>query len=263
MFSVSPAAPVVLAVATLASLLSSPDAPQFRLGFKLLADQIPAVVGEPLEEEHHNPRNGDAIQATSTGLMVWRKADNWTAFTTGWRSWVNGPLGVQERGNEERFAWESALSEDSDHAPTSDRALAVSTVASTPTPDGSQFISSGGSRERDRNAVTPSPATPGATSSPTLVPPTVTRRATATPVPVTPTRTPSARAVSPSPTPRVYPGGVVSPSPAGQWVTSTSSRASYYTSRDSQYWKSWAAQNRIWFATEAELLAAFPGRTRR
>ncbi len=79
---------------------------EFKLGFQLLADQIPEVVGEPLEAEHYNPANGDSIQQTSTGLMVWRKADNWTAFTNGSRAWVSGPYGVQERANEERFKWE-------------------------------------------------------------------------------------------------------------------------------------------------------------
>jgi hypothetical protein len=39
--------------------------------------------------------------------MVWRKADNWTAFTNGHRTWVNGPFGVMERPNEERFEWEA------------------------------------------------------------------------------------------------------------------------------------------------------------
>ncbi len=80
--------------------------PEFRLGFKALADQIPDVVGQPLENEHYGP-NGDSLQQTTKGLMVWRKADNWTAFTNGSRTWINGPHGVQERGNDERFAWEA------------------------------------------------------------------------------------------------------------------------------------------------------------
>ncbi|HEX2922589.1 MAG TPA: FxLYD domain-containing protein, partial [Chloroflexota bacterium] len=51
--------------------------------------------------------NGDSLQKTTTGLMVWRKADNWTAFTNGDRSWINGPNGVEDRPNSERFAWEA------------------------------------------------------------------------------------------------------------------------------------------------------------
>ena len=60
-----------------------------------------------MENEHHNPENGDGLQRTTTGLMVWRKADNWTAFTNGSRTWVNGPFGVMERANTERFDWEA------------------------------------------------------------------------------------------------------------------------------------------------------------
>lgn len=78
---------------------------EFKLGFSALASQVPNVVGQPLEEEHYGP-NGDSLQRTTTGLMVWRKADNWTAFTNGFRTWVNGPLGLQERPNPERFNWE-------------------------------------------------------------------------------------------------------------------------------------------------------------
>ncbi|MHB1161890.1 MAG: COG1470 family protein [Chloroflexota bacterium] len=83
------------------------SAPQFRLGFKALADQIPDVVGEPIEDEHWGP-NGDSLQRTTTGLMVWRKADNWTAFTNGATTWINGPFGVQSRPNDQRFDWEAA-----------------------------------------------------------------------------------------------------------------------------------------------------------
>lgn len=64
------------------------------------------MVGEPLEEERHDPVSGDGLQATTMGLMVWRKADNWTAFTDGYRTWVSGPNGLQQRLNSERFDWE-------------------------------------------------------------------------------------------------------------------------------------------------------------
>jgi hypothetical protein len=40
------------------------------------------------------------------GLLVWRKADNWTAFTDGYRTWINGPAGIQQRLNTQRFSWE-------------------------------------------------------------------------------------------------------------------------------------------------------------
>lgn len=80
--------------------------PEYVLGFKALADQIPEIVGQPIESEHHDSPNGDGLQATTRGLMVWRKADNWTAFTDGYRTWINGPFGLQERLNSERFDWE-------------------------------------------------------------------------------------------------------------------------------------------------------------
>jgi hypothetical protein len=84
---------------------------QFVLGFKTLHDMIPQIVGNCLENETHNPANGDALQATTGvnnagGLMVWRKADNFTAFTDGFHTWVNGPFGLQMRLNSQRFFWE-------------------------------------------------------------------------------------------------------------------------------------------------------------
>ena len=45
--------------------------------------------------------------AAAKGLLVWRKADNHTAFTDGYRTWVDGPKGVQKRLNTQRFAWEA------------------------------------------------------------------------------------------------------------------------------------------------------------
>lgn len=86
---------------------SADSGPVFRLGFKLLADQIPEEVGQPIEDEHW-AAGGVSVQATTRGLMVWNKAQNWTAFTNGWWTWVNGPFGVQDRPNGERFDWEVA-----------------------------------------------------------------------------------------------------------------------------------------------------------
>lgn len=79
---------------------------QFVLGFETLHDSIPDVVGSCLEDQHYNPMNGDGLQQTTRGLLVWRKADNFTAFTDGYRCWVNGPFGMQERLNSQRFSWE-------------------------------------------------------------------------------------------------------------------------------------------------------------
>lgn len=81
---------------------------QFVLGFATLDSMIPQQVGQCVENEQHNPTNGDGLQHTSGGLLVWRKADNHTAFTDGSNTWVNGPHGLQERRNSQHFAWEGA-----------------------------------------------------------------------------------------------------------------------------------------------------------
>jgi hypothetical protein len=106
---------IVLLVAAAAPLLGPAPAAaepgcRFVLGFKTLHDLIPDIVGDCLVDEHVNPRNGDSLQETTRGLMVWRKADNWTAFTDGYRTWINGPYGLQTRLNTERFPWEPPLS---------------------------------------------------------------------------------------------------------------------------------------------------------
>jgi peptidoglycan/LPS O-acetylase OafA/YrhL len=78
----------------------------FVLGFAGLHDRLPAV-GRCLENQQSDPETGDATQRTTGGLLVWRRADNWTAFTDGHRAWVNGPNGLQERLNSERYPWEA------------------------------------------------------------------------------------------------------------------------------------------------------------
>ena len=78
----------------------------FVLGFDSLRQLVGApVVGSCLEDQRF-AANGDAQQQTSGGLLVWRKADNWTAFTDGSQTWLNGPMGIQRRSNEQRFVWE-------------------------------------------------------------------------------------------------------------------------------------------------------------
>lgn len=105
---------LIVLLSTIASLLGMTTAQtfaapscQFVLGFAALDAMIPQQVGQCLENEQHNPANGDAIQHTTGGLLVWRKADNWTAFTDGYHTWINGPYGLEERLNTQRFAWEA------------------------------------------------------------------------------------------------------------------------------------------------------------
>ena len=78
---------------------------QFVLGFQTLRDLDPSDVGDCLDNQSFAP-NGDALQHTSNGLMAWRKADNWTAFTNGYMTWINGPSGLASRLNSDRFPWE-------------------------------------------------------------------------------------------------------------------------------------------------------------
>ena len=85
----------------------------FTLGFATLRELIVAqygdVVGRCLENERFNAANGNAEQRTTGGLLVWRKADNWTAFTDGSRTWLNGPEGLASRPNAgPLFPWEAA-----------------------------------------------------------------------------------------------------------------------------------------------------------
>jgi hypothetical protein len=79
---------------------------QFVLGFAALDSLIPQIAGPCLENEHHDAISGDALQTTTHGLFVWRKADDVTAFTDGFRTWVNGPFGLQVRLSSRRFVWE-------------------------------------------------------------------------------------------------------------------------------------------------------------
>jgi hypothetical protein len=85
----------------------------FTLGFKtlrdIIADQYGDRVGLCLENEHFETATGNSLQRTSGGLLVWRKADNWTAFTDGGTTWLNGPEGLASRPNSgPTFPWESA-----------------------------------------------------------------------------------------------------------------------------------------------------------
>ncbi|GEM_PF-4321629 len=89
------------------SAAAAPVDCSFTLGFQTLHDLIPDIVGDCTADETHNPDNGDALQPTTNGLLVWRKADNWTAFTDGATTWINGPCGLQSRPNSVRFPWEN------------------------------------------------------------------------------------------------------------------------------------------------------------
>jgi hypothetical protein len=102
------AAALVLPMQGLAApALLSASGCQFVLGFRALHDLDPGDTGDCTENQSFQP-NGDATQRTTKGLMVWRKADNWTAFTNGSTTWINGPKGLVSRANGDRFPWEGA-----------------------------------------------------------------------------------------------------------------------------------------------------------
>jgi mono/diheme cytochrome c family protein len=144
------AARVALVVGATLSLLSL-ESPRgaiaqptcvFTLGFKALHDQIPDLVGDCLENEHFNVQNGNAEQRTKGGLLVWRKADNWTAFTNGATTWINGPDGLASRPNAgPLFPWEAATPPQP--APAQPAATPPSQPAATPAPQPAGTTASG------------------------------------------------------------------------------------------------------------------------
>ncbi|CAA9216873.1 MAG: hypothetical protein AVDCRST_MAG77-223 [uncultured Chloroflexi bacterium] len=104
----------ILALALLVAVVALPPRPvpaqatcSYVLGFAALRSLIPGQVGQCLEHERSDGETGDAYQRTTGGMLVWRKEDNWTAFTDGFRTWLNGPNGLEQRLNTERLAWET------------------------------------------------------------------------------------------------------------------------------------------------------------
>lgn len=79
---------------------------QFILGFQALHDLDPTEIGDCIDNQAYSA-NGDAVQHTTKGLLVWRKADNWTAFTNGSHTWISGPQDLVSRPNSERYSWEA------------------------------------------------------------------------------------------------------------------------------------------------------------
>ena len=106
---------VAAIIAGLLVMLAAPaaaaDECEFVLGFATIKTLITLSegqdrVGQCEENERFDPATGQATQQTAGGALVWRKADNWTAFSDGQRTWINGPLGLQSRPDGDRFDWE-------------------------------------------------------------------------------------------------------------------------------------------------------------
>jgi phosphohistidine phosphatase SixA len=76
-------------------------------GFATMRDLVgTAVVGECRENERQNPGNGNAEQRTANGILVYRALDGRLLFLDGSRTWINGPNGLVDRPNNQRFPWE-------------------------------------------------------------------------------------------------------------------------------------------------------------
>jgi hypothetical protein len=82
-----------------------PQRCQYIRDFKRLHDLIPDTIGGCTSRRTF-AANGDVLQYTANGLIVRRKADNWTAFTDGHLTFIDGPRGLVSRPNSERFNWE-------------------------------------------------------------------------------------------------------------------------------------------------------------
>jgi hypothetical protein len=86
--------------------------------------------------------------------MVWRKADNWTAFTDGYRTWLNGPLGLQSRLNTECFSWETCpagaapVRDPGSGTAAAPPAASVAPAAAAPPAAGPTGVPNGATRER-------------------------------------------------------------------------------------------------------------------
>lgn len=126
---------VLLCSAWIVPPASASSACEFRLGFKTLHDLLPAQVGECLQDESYNGI-GDSVQLTTGGLLVWRRLDDWTAFTDGYRTWLNGPQGLESRLNTERFPWEAAEAQVA-HNSSSSTSVSTSTSCSVVARSGS------------------------------------------------------------------------------------------------------------------------------
>src|SRR5690242_5849587 len=114
---------LVMAVPTAAAA----DGCNYITGFAMLANGLPDVVGDCLEQGHYlepgsDPR--DFVQHTSNGLLVRLAFNGEPAFTDGYRSWVVDFDGrVWSRLNTEQFDWEKMRHGPAPGVPTSSSTL--------------------------------------------------------------------------------------------------------------------------------------------
>jgi hypothetical protein len=80
--------------ATPGESMPAPDCRSFSSVFAALDDSIHDTMGQPLECPHTDPNTGDTLQATSTGLAIFRHESQTATFTDGYRRWAVGTRGV-------------------------------------------------------------------------------------------------------------------------------------------------------------------------
>lgn len=114
-----------VSLAPLPAVVATAEECGFVLGFATLHGLIADTVGNCVDNVAY-ASNGDGIQHTTNGSLVWRQSDNFTAFTDGYRTSVNGPRGVEQRLNSQRFSWE----ENPDGLPVVSNGLALSEASS-------------------------------------------------------------------------------------------------------------------------------------
>jgi hypothetical protein len=85
---------VVGAVPGAAPLCATTQRATFAPEFASLSQAIGNAIGQPLECAHVDPATGDVLQATSTGLAVYRAGSHVAIFTDGYRHWALDTQGL-------------------------------------------------------------------------------------------------------------------------------------------------------------------------
>ncbi|HEX2186069.1 MAG TPA: hypothetical protein VHN78_11255, partial [Chloroflexota bacterium] len=146
---------------------------QFILGFAMLRDLVGAeTVGDCLENQQYRPESGDFTQAAAGGLMIWRSADNWTAFTDGYQTWINGPFGLEQRLNSERFPWEPPMEASAPSVAASAAPVAPAPAMPVPAPIAEAPVAAApaGIEPAPAQPAAPAPAPAPPAAQPTMVP---------------------------------------------------------------------------------------------
>jgi hypothetical protein len=68
--------------------------PTFHSDFATVKVELGAVMGEPIECERTDPRNGEVLQRTTTGLAYRPKDADTPIFTNGHDHWALTPTGL-------------------------------------------------------------------------------------------------------------------------------------------------------------------------